>query len=100
MLVDAAEVVDVTLKTTLVANVIANIFISGALNLLWGTVNCLQIISHFPLINVLMPANCQLLFEIVVKIVTFDIVSVDGILETFDQILKPVEFNEEQPDNF
>ena len=53
-----ATLTEITGQTTLVANFIANMIISGALNFLWGMVNCLQIIAHYPLINVFMPANC------------------------------------------
>ena len=55
--------------------------ISGALSYLWGLINCLQIVSHFPLINVHMPANCQLLYGMLIKMATFDIVPVDGIMD-------------------
>ena len=76
-----------TSKTSLVSNFIANILISGALNYLWGMINCLQIVAHFPMINVLMPANCQMLFMIVVKIATFDLIPVDGIMEGLDKLI-------------
>ena len=55
---DAKSVVDVTVKTVVISNFVFNILISGALSYLWGLINSLQIVSHFPLINVLMPANC------------------------------------------
>ena len=68
-------------STAIISNFLINLLISGSLNLLWGMINCLQIISHFPLVNVLVPANCQLLFGIMVKIATFDVIPVDGIME-------------------
>ena len=40
------------------------------------------------MINVLMPANCQLLFSYVVKIATFDLIPVDGIMEWIDKVVK------------
>ena len=52
-------------------------------------VNCLQIVAYFPMINVLMPANCVLLFTVIVKIVTFDMIPVDIIMDEIDEILKP-----------
>ena len=82
------------------ANFVANILISGALNVLWGMVNCLQIIAHYPLINVSMPANCQLLFTIVVKIATFDLIPVDGIMDKLKGVLRTSHDDYRMGDNF
>ena len=85
---DSKVVVDVTVKTAIISNFIINILISGALSYLWGLINCLQIVSHFPLINVLMPANCQLLFSILIKMATFDVVPVDPIMDFIARYLR------------
>ena len=53
-----AKAVHSVTTTAIISNFVINILISGSLNLLWGMINCLQIISYFPLINVLVPANC------------------------------------------
>ena len=55
---DATVAFDAVSKTALISNFLMNVLISGSLNLLWGMINSLQILTHFPLINVLMPANC------------------------------------------
>ena len=73
--------VEVATNTALVGNFVINILISGSLNFLWGTINCLQMLAYFPLINVATPANCQFMFEIIVSIATFDLISVDGIID-------------------
>ena len=52
------DVLDIGAKTTVVSNLVLNILVSSMLNYLWGTVHVMQIIAHFPLINVVMPANC------------------------------------------
>ena len=39
------------------------------------------------MINVEMPANCQLVFSIFVKIATFDLIPVDGIMNKIDEFL-------------
>ena len=62
-------------------------------------VNCLQIIAHYPLINVLMPANCQLLFTVVVKIATFDLIPVDGIMEEIKTHIKTAKDSYTMPEN-
>ena len=46
----------------------------------------MQIIAHFPLINVLMPANCQMLFSIFIKIVTFDLIPIDQLMERVSEM--------------
>ena len=38
---------------------------------LWGMVNALQIISLFPLFNVSVPLNMQVILGIVVNVITF-----------------------------
>ena len=81
------KAIDFSSQTTLVSNFIANVVISGALNYLWGMINCLQIVAHFPMINVLMPANCQLLFTIVVKVATFDMIPVDGLMDKINKFI-------------
>ena len=82
----ASNVVAFGIGTAVITNFLSNVFISGTLNYLWGMINCLQIIAHFPLINILMPANCQVLFLVVVKIATFDLIPVDGFMESVEQI--------------
>ena len=81
LLISSVGSVETVANTALVGNFIINILISGALNFLWGMINCLQIIAYFPLINVTTPANCQIMFTIIVKIATFDMISVDGIID-------------------
>ena len=81
MLESAIKVFDITTKTALVSNIVANAFISITLNYLWGAINSLQIIAHFPMLNLLMPANAQILYFAIVQIVTFEIIPVDGVMK-------------------
>ena len=46
----------------LVGNFALNVILSGAMTLLWGLLHCMQIVTHFPLINVMMPSNANQLF--------------------------------------
>ena len=87
MLSKVANVFSITSQTSLASNFIANLVISGTLNYLWGMINSLQIVAHFPMINVLMPANCQVVFMIIVKIATFDIIPVDPIMEEIHEVV-------------
>ena len=47
---------------TLIGNFLLNLLLSGAMNLLWGLLHAVQIVAHFPLINIMMPPNAQILF--------------------------------------
>lgn len=51
------------------------------MQLLWGMVNTLQLIIHMNMLNVLMPANVQLFFSLIVDIVNFKIVPTDSIIK-------------------
>ena len=87
-------------KTTLVSTFIVNLIVSGALNYLWSMVNCLQIVAHYPLINVLMPANCKDIFRVVVMIATFDMLPIEGIMEWLDLSEFTETYEKPMPDNF
>ena len=53
---------------------------SVSMQLLWGMVNTLQLIIHMNMLSVLMPANVQLFFSLIVDIVNFKIVPTDKII--------------------
>ena len=63
-------------------NFVINLFLSGAMNTLWGMVNAMQIIAHFPLINIMMPSNAQIVFNVIVEIATFDIIPTEPLIES------------------
>ena len=52
------------------------------------------------MINVLMPANCQLLFTIVVKVATFDMIPVDGIMDKINQVIRTKNDEYSMQENF
>lgn len=47
---------------------------AGALSYMIGWINTLQIIIHLPMLKILVPANVSLFFQLVVPIVTFDVI--------------------------
>ena len=61
------------LKGLLFANFFLAIAFGISLQELLGLINSLQIVAHLPLNNVPLPANCYFMFDILVKIVTFDL---------------------------
>ena len=82
-----ANVLLLVTGATVVSHFVSNIAIAGTLNYLWSMINCLQIMAHFPLINILMPANCQLIFLVVVKIATFDLLPIDGLMDKISEMI-------------
>ena len=52
------DLTDIT-QTVLVGNFVVNLALAGTLTLLWGLLNILQIVSHFPLVNITMPSNAH-----------------------------------------
>lgn len=65
----------------LIGNFLFNLLLSGAMNLLWGLLHAMQIVAHFPLINVMMPSNASKFFKIMVKIATFDLIPVEDYIQ-------------------
>ena len=61
--------------------------LSGALTFLWGMINCLQIVAHFDLVNITMPANAKFLFKMLVSIATFDIVPAEDLIDGIENWL-------------
>jgi len=66
-------------------SLILNWLLSFSLSQLWGMVNSLQIVVHFPLVNVEYPANAKLVFSYFIKIASFDMLPTDKINSVFFQ---------------
>ena len=65
----------------LIGNFIFNLLLSGAMNLLWGLLHAMQIVSHFPLINIMMPKNAGMLFQVITQIATFDMIPTEEFIK-------------------
>ena len=58
----------------------------GTISFFWGLINSLQILSYFPLINLAMPANAHIFFQIIVHIANFEIVSqINDAVDEFEE---------------
>ena len=64
-----------------VGNFATNLLLSSAMTYLWGLLHSVQIVAHFPLINLMMPANAQMIFKILVSIATFEFIPTGDIIE-------------------
>ena len=58
---------------------VLNILLVASLSLLWGLINSLQLVTHFPLINYIFPPNAKTYFGIMFEIGNFDIIPTDQI---------------------
>ena len=56
-----------------------NLLLASSLSLLWGLINSLQLVAHFPLLNVDIPVNAQIYFEVMLEVATFDLVPTEGV---------------------
>ena len=61
-------------QVVLIGNFVINVILAGAMYVLWGLLHSLQIVSHFPLVNIMMPTNARKFFEVIIKIATFNMV--------------------------
>jgi len=55
-------------------NFFLSTFMSLSLNFLWEMVNCLQVIVYLPLLNLVFPANLNMVMTGLIKVATFDVV--------------------------
>ena len=74
--------------TTLVAsNGAVSVFLAGGLSAVWGLINSLQIVAHFPLLNVQMPANATIMYDVIYTVATFDLPIVGQVTDWFASLL-------------
>ena len=62
-----------------------NLLVAASINLLWGAFHTMQIIGHFPLLNIMLPANAYWLFSAILKIATFDVLPVGSLISEFEE---------------
>ena len=91
-LLEATEVLKNVANSLAFSNWMLNYLMQGSITFLWGLINCLQILSYLPLINVAMPANAHIVFMIIVKIANFEI------LDNIDEVVDEIELQTELKD--
>ena len=80
-------------KTISLSSMSANLLMKGPISIIWGLINCLQILSYFPLVNVAMPANMHHVFMIMVDMANFEIT--EKINEVVDYIEDETELRDD-----
>ncbi len=79
MLGGGTEAMKSALTAVLFSNFAINIVLSSSLNLLWGLLKTLQLLSHLPLLKINFPANAKTLFVMINDIASFDILPLDSV---------------------
>ena len=74
-------------NAAMIGNFATNLFLSGAMTYLWGLLNSLQIVAHFPLINIMMPANAQMIFKTLIQIATFEFIPIESFIEHSEETM-------------
>ena len=67
-------------NTILFGNLVLNIFMSSSIQMLWGTINTLQLIVLSTLFTLNFPDNCIVLFNIVADISQFSLIPTSTIV--------------------
>ena len=82
-LIKTTEGVKNFINSSLIGAVILNISFKGALFLILGMINSLQLILHLPIMNIVIPANVMTMFTILIPVVMFDITEELDLLSRF-----------------
>ena len=90
-----SESVANVLITQFMSSFVMQIFLNGALSLLWNIFNTLQIIFSLNLLLVIFPANLAIYYDTLYAIVNFQIIPTDAI---YGKVVSPIldlEFSED-----
>jgi hypothetical protein len=85
----------VGINTILFGNLLLNIVLSSSLQMLWGTINTLQLIILVTLFNLSYPENAMFTFKLISQITRFNIIPVDQIINKMFSFTdsKPLHYN-------
>jgi len=72
----AASVMSISLNSFVYCNIAMNMAISGSLQILWGMINTLQILTHVGLFSLNFPANVFIVLKVLMEVANFDLVPV------------------------
>ena len=86
---DSAETIENTVVLVISGNSVLSVLLAGGLSAVWGLINSLQIVAHLPLLNVQMPANATIMYDLIYQIATFDLPFVGDATNWFKEKMKP-----------
>jgi hypothetical protein len=61
--------------------------------MLWGLINCLQLITHIPLFSVIYPANAKYFYKLILSTSQFDLI------DNFNSTTNILKFTDNAPYN-
>jgi hypothetical protein len=62
------------------ATVGLNVVLAGSMQLLWGMVNTIQILTHLPLLDITYPSSTLALYQIIIDVANFEITDSEALL--------------------
>ena len=75
------------------STVVISFFLGAALNLMWNMLNELQLIIHLPMFSVVFPGNTMLLYSVIARIASFDLIETK---EDPVNVVRMFDLNEEE----
>jgi len=64
---------------------LVQIALAGSLSLLWGLINALQLLTHFPMVNVKWPENAMTYYSALYELANLDLVPTDMLEEKLNE---------------
>ena len=58
-----------------------NLALAGSLSVLWGLINSLQLVTHFPMTNLTFPINAKTYYSALLEISSFDMIPTEDLTE-------------------
>ncbi|TNV87017.1 hypothetical protein FGO68_gene14209 [Halteria grandinella] len=74
MVENAFAFVDSSLTTGVIVNAVLGVVLGASMKRMWALINTLQILTHVPLLNFVLPTNLQICLTLVVKISSLNVV--------------------------
>ena len=71
-----------------------NLILSGSLSLLWGLINSLQLVTHFPLTNVIFPINAKTYYSVMFEIGNLDMIPTEDLEQVIDESVGDADLSE------
>lgn len=94
----SAETVKNATTVVIGGSFVINLLIAGSLSLLWGLINSLQLMTHFPLTNVTFPSNAKIYYQIMFEIGSFDLIPTDELEALIDKEVGDADLSSEKFD--
>lgn len=74
MVEKAFSFIDGSLTTGIIVNAVLGIVLGASMKRMWALINTLQILTHLPLLNFVLPTNLSICLTLVVKISSLNLV--------------------------